>query len=108
MQKLKAAQNHRAAAVIPPVICEQPDDLASVHALPDYRLQVRFHDGLEGIVDMSRRVRSPDAGVFSVLADPERFAQVGIEFGAVWWPGDLDLAPDAMHAQIKAHGQWVL
>lgn len=108
MQKLKAAQNHRAAAVIPPVICEQPDDLASVQALPDYRLQVRFHDGVEGIVDMSHRVRSPDAGVFSVLADPERFAQVGIEFGAVWWPGDLDLAPDAMHAQIKAHGQWVL
>jgi hypothetical protein len=108
MQKLKAAQNHRAAAVIPPIICEQPDDLASVEALPDYRLQVRFHDGVEGIVDMSRRVRSPDAGVFSVLADPERFAQVGIEFGAVWWPGDLDLAPDAMYAEIKAHGRWVL
>jgi hypothetical protein len=26
----------------------------------------------------------------------------------VGWPGDLDLAPDAMHAQIKAHGRWVL
>jgi hypothetical protein len=26
----------------------------------------------------------------------------------VWWPGDLDLAPDAMHAEIKAHGRWVL
>jgi hypothetical protein len=93
--------------MIRPVICEQPEDLASVQALPGYRLQMRFHDGVEGIVDMSRRVRSPDAGVFAALADPERFAQVGIEFGAVWWPGDLDLAPNAMHAQIKAHGQWV-
>jgi hypothetical protein len=93
---------------MPTIICEHPDDLASVLVLPDYRLQVRFHDGVEGIVDMSRRVGSPDAGVFSVLADPARFAQVGIAFGAVWWPGDLDLAPDAMHAQIKAHGQWVL
>jgi hypothetical protein len=46
--------------------------------------------------------------VFAVLADPERFAQVGIEFGAVWWPGEIDLAPDAMYAEIKAHGRWVL
>ncbi len=59
-------------------------------------------------MDLSRRVHSPDASVFAALADPDRFAQVGIEFGAVWWPGDLDLAPDAMHAEIKAHGQWVL
>jgi hypothetical protein len=108
MQKLKGAQSYRAASVIPPIVCKQPDDLASVQALPNYRLQVRFHDGVEGIVDMSRRVHSPDAGVFAVLADPERFAQAGIKFGTVCWPGDLDLAPDAMHAEIKAHGQWVL
>jgi hypothetical protein len=28
--------------------------------------------------------------------------------GAVSWPGDLDLAPDAMHAAIKEHGTWIL
>jgi len=108
MQKLAIAQNDRAARVNPPVVCDQPKDLSSVEALSDYRLRVRFNDGLEGVVDLSRRVRSPDAGVFTVLADPERFAQVGIEFGAVWWPGEIDLAPDAMYAEIKAHGRWVL
>lgn len=59
-------------------------------------------------MDLSRRVRSPGAGVFAALADPDRFAQIGIEFGAMWWPGDLDLAPDATHAELKAHGRWVL
>jgi hypothetical protein len=26
----------------------------------------------------------------------------------VTWPGELDLAPDAMHAAILAHGEWLL
>ena len=24
------------------------------------------------------------------------------------WPGDLDLAPDAMHRAIKEHGTWIV
>ena len=108
MQKLATAHNDRAARMIPPIECTLPDDVASVEALPDFRLRVRFYDGVEGMVDLSSLVHSPDAGVFAALADPDHFAQVGIEFGAVWWPGDLDLAPDAMHAELKAHGQWVL
>jgi hypothetical protein len=24
------------------------------------------------------------------------------------WPGDLDLAPDAMYAEIKKNGEWIL
>jgi hypothetical protein len=33
---------------------------------------------------------------------------VTIEHGAVTWPGELDLAPDAMHDAIRQHGVWVL
>jgi hypothetical protein len=82
--------------------------VAAVTALPGWRLRVRFNDGLEGEVDMDREVHSPDAGVFAELADPERFAAVQVEFGVVTWPGEIDLAPDAMHAEIKANGRWVL
>jgi hypothetical protein len=28
--------------------------------------------------------------------------------GAVTWPGEIDLAPDAMHDEIKKNGKWVL
>ena len=108
MQDLATAQNHCAARVIPPVICNRPEDIASVEALSGYRLQVCFHDGVQGVVDLSRRVRSPNAGVFAALADQDRFEKVSIEFGAVWWPGDIDLAPDAMHAELKANGCWML
>jgi hypothetical protein len=82
--------------------------VSTVEALQGYRLRVRFIDGLEGLVDMSALIRSPGAGVFAALADPKRFAEAGIEYGAVTWPGEIDLAPDAMYAAIKATGEWVL
>ena len=31
-----------------------------------------------------------------------------IDHGVVTWPGELDLAPDAMHEAIQQHGEWIL
>jgi hypothetical protein len=69
-------------------------------------LFVRFVDGLTGTVDLSALIASPKAGVFARLSDPSLFQQVRVEMGAVVWPGELDLAPDAMHAAIKERGEW--
>ena len=102
------SKENRPAPVIPSIVATAPDDVRDVIPLSGYRLAVRFYDGTAGIVDMSERVCSPDAGVFAVLADAERFAEVFVEYGAVTWPGQLDLAPDAMHAEISAHGEWRL
>lgn len=97
-----------AASVVPPIRITAPWRVKSVEALDGYRLHVRFIDGVEGEVDMNQMVHSPDAGVFSVLADPDVFAQAYVELGAVTWPGELDLAPDAMHDEIKKNGVWIL
>jgi hypothetical protein len=53
-------------------------------------------------------VASAQAGVFSCLRDPALFDQVFLDCGAVTWPGEIDLAPDAMYDEIRAHGCWVL
>ncbi|MEP6494782.1 MAG: hypothetical protein ABJF01_19000 [bacterium] len=53
---------------------------------------MRFLDGTQGEVDLSHLVSGGGAGVFERLRDPGVFAQVGIEHGAVAWPGELDLA----------------
>ena len=92
----------------PPVRPRMPWRVAQVHALPDFRLRVRFIDGLEGIVDMAALVRSTAAGVFAALSNPTVFQQVSVEHGAVTWPGDVDLAPDAMYDAIQASGEWRL
>lgn len=85
-----------------------PWRLKDVVALSGYRLRVRFMDGLEGEVDISRMVLSEAAGVFAVLRAEEVFRQVYLESGAVTWPGEIDLAPDAMYEEIKKNGTWVL
>ena len=108
MQSEAVAQEDRAAAVTPPLRPLASWRVREVTALPGYRLAVRFADGLAGTVDLAALVWSPKAGVFASLRDPAQFGQVYVELGAVTWPGELDLAPDAMYAAIKAHGEWVI
>src|SRR5690242_15508587 len=97
-----------AASVVPSIKITAPWRVKAVEALDGYRLHVHFMDGLEGEVNMAEFVRAPDAGVFAVLADPDMFAQAYVELGAVTWPGELDLAPDAMHDEIAKNGIWIL
>lgn len=104
----EAAVADRASAVIPAILCEHGDDVAEVHAESGYRLRVRFYDGISGWVDMSKLINSDHAGVFAALRDPAKFAEAGIELGAVTWPGGLDLAPDAMYEALKDCGEWIL
>ncbi|MCB9740048.1 MAG: DUF2442 domain-containing protein [Deltaproteobacteria bacterium] len=68
-------------------------------------LHVRFADGTAGDVVMSP---SHMTGVFEKLRDPSAFAQACVVDGFVTWPGELDLAPDAMYAAIAAEGCWRL
>src|SRR3990172_12196872 len=84
-----------------------PWRVIEAHALPGYCLSVRFVDGTAGEVDLSRLVLSDRAGIFATLRDPALFAEVYVEYGAVVWPGEIDLAPDAMYDEIKKEGRWV-
>ena len=80
-------------------------DVVDLRPVMPMALQVWFADGTTGQV---RFEPSHLTGVFEALKDPTVFAQARIEAGAVTWPGDLDLAPDAMYAEIKSRGEWVL
>jgi hypothetical protein len=71
-----------------------------------YRLHVRFVDGTEGMVDLSRRLDDPGCGIFAVLRDPAVFAKAEVRMGAVTWPDGPDLAPDAMYDAIRRDGIW--
>ncbi len=104
MRKEAASEQDISVRLTPSV----PWRLKGVEALSGYRLKVRFLDGLEGMVDMSRLVCSESAGVFAALRDETVFRRVFLEYGAVTWPGEIDLAPDAMYQEIKKNGTWVL
>ena len=81
--------------------------VVSVKPLPDWTLLVQFVDGTEGKVQMKSFLFEGKAGVFEPLRDRAKFEEVYVdaEAGCVAWPGDLDLAPDAMYEDIKATGR---
>jgi hypothetical protein len=44
-------------------------------------------------------------GILAPLLDEGFFRQVFVDSGAVAWPGEIDLAPDAMYEQVLANRQ---
>ena len=104
MRNQAEAIQNSASGVIP----RAPWRVVDVHPLPGYCLAVKFADGTAGAVDVRRLVLSESAGIFAQLRDPMVFARAYVEYGAVVWPGEIDLAPDAMYDEIKKHRRWIL
>jgi hypothetical protein len=80
-------------------------DVIDVRLEGDHALWIRFKDGVEGMVKF---MPSAFRGVFARLQNPVEFSRVSIVEGVVTWPGELDLAPDAMHQQLAQNGEWIL
>ena len=103
-------QSQASAVFYPPpgVTPKSPWSVVEVSVLSKYRLHVRFLDGVDGIADLAGLIFDEQAGLFAALRDDTLFSKVYIDFGAVTWPGEIDLAPDAMHDEIEQHGVWVV
>jgi hypothetical protein len=80
-------------------------DVTEVQLTGEFEISVRFKDGVQGVVKF---LPTFFRGVFAHLRDQSQFQQVMVIDGVVTWPGELDLAPDAMHDELKRHGQWLL
>ncbi len=68
-------------------------------------LFVRFKDGLSGKIELRPEQLT---GVLAPLREPALFQQAFIDMGAVAWPGDIDLAPDAMYKEIARNNAAVV
>ncbi len=74
--------------------------ILAAEARPNYRLWVRFEDGVEGEADLSDVA---GRGVFRRWTEnPKEFDQVAIDdvTGAPTWPGDLEVAPDRLYVEV--------
>ena len=74
--------------------------MTGAQPLDNYRLRLRFGDGIEGVVDLSSTLSF--RGVFEPLRDPSFFRQVRVdpELGTVIWPNGADLDPDVLYANV--------
>ena len=75
-------------------------DIVAAEALGDYRLRLRFEDGVEGVVHLAPHLSFQ--GVFEPLRDPAYFAQARVDpqLGTVFWPNGADLDPDVLYGRI--------
>lgn len=76
-------------------------DIVSAQAISPYQIHLRFEDGIEGVIDLSKIIQF--SGIFSALADPTYFAtvQVNPEFGTIVWENGADLDPDVLYSLVS-------
>lgn len=76
--------------------------VAGVAVLRDHVLRLLFDDGTVGDVDFSHQQWT---GVLEPLGDPDCFAKVFVdaEAGTIAWPDGLDMAPEPLYEEARAH-----
>jgi hypothetical protein len=75
-------------------------DIVEVRPLGAYRLHLRFDDGAEGAIDLSKEIRFE--GVFAPLEDQAYFARVRVhpELGTICWPNEVDLDSEVLYSLV--------
>lgn len=72
--------------------------LIEVKPLENYRIWVKYSDGIEGVVDLSELVGK---GVFAVWQDYREFQKVHIgPGGEIAWSEEIELCPDAIYLKV--------
>ena len=65
----------------------------------EFKIRVAFNDGPESTIDFSGWLSGP---VFEPLKDRAHFASFFLDGGTVAWPNGADIAPETLHARVKA------
>ncbi len=75
-------------------------DIVEVKVLKNYQLFLRFEDGVEGVIDISKLI--PFQGVFCDLKDLNYFASVKLdkELGTIVWDNGADLSSSFLYSCI--------
>jgi hypothetical protein len=69
-----------------------------VKALPDYKIWIKYSDGVEGEVDLSHLAGK---GVFTIWDDYDAFRKVKIGFsGELTWDEKVDICSDSIYMKL--------
>jgi len=76
-------------------------DVVEVRLLGEFRVHIRFEDGLQGEIDLQSLIDFK--GIFAPLQDEREFAKVRVnsELGTLVWPCGGDLDPDVLYSKLS-------
>jgi len=69
-----------------------------VTILDDYKLHLRFSNGVKGVVDLQGELYGE---VFEPLRDPGLFRQVFLTSRTIEWPNGADFAPEFLLSLVQ-------
>lgn len=74
-------------------------DVVSAYYKGEYRIEVTFDDGKQGVVDFSKYLN--EGGVFERFKDMRFFKnfKVNEELGVLTWENEIDVAPETLYAE---------
>jgi len=78
-------------------------EVTEARPITERRIWLRFADGEEGEVDLSRYTNY--GPVFGPLADEEFFRQLHVEAGTIAWPNGADIAPERLYELLVGYIQ---
>jgi hypothetical protein len=74
--------------------------IVDAHYVSGFKIWIRFNDGVEGDVDLSRELTGP---IFEPLHDVEAFKRFRLhpELRTLVWPNGADLAPEFLREKLR-------
>ena len=74
--------------------------IIDAHYVTGFKIWIRFSDGVEGDVDLSRELTGP---IFEPLRDVEEFKRFSLhpELRTLVWPNGADLAPEFLREKLR-------
>ncbi|MBF0142996.1 MAG: DUF2442 domain-containing protein [Magnetococcales bacterium] len=60
----------------------------------EYRIHLRFNDGVEGVVDLWETIDHDHRAIFQELLDLKSFQAFRVDMDTIVWDNGLDLAPE--------------
>jgi hypothetical protein len=77
--------------------------IVDVKILAPHVLRVTYRDGFSAVHDFAY-LKKQQNNAAAPLSDPDYFARVFLDYGALTWPNGYDMCPDWLRMEIERDG----